>query len=124
MLPYGSNPHFTFDLPYVGSTPCPTAPPDTKVDCLPKKTVLSKILKNGPEVKLPEIHPKAAGKVLTGSEHMKLIDDKERKKMQDEANKKEWQEARERKKWRTKQVKRSVKRKKVHEEVLIFCIIL
>ena len=42
MLPYGSNPHFTFDFPYVGSTPCPIAPPDTKVECLPKKQCFQK----------------------------------------------------------------------------------
>ena len=77
-----------------------------------QKTVLSKILKNGPEVKLPEIPPKAAGKVLTGSEHMKLIDDKERKKMQDEVNKKERQEARERKKMENEASKKEREEKK------------
>ena len=36
-----------------------------------RQTLFSKMLKNGPEIKIPDIPPKASGKVLTSAEQRK-----------------------------------------------------
>ena len=48
---------------------------------LPKSTILSKFLQQGPTIKLLDIPPKQSGKVLTSTENLKAIEKKEKKKL-------------------------------------------
>ena len=59
-------------------------------NALPQKSsVLSKILQNGPELKVPVIPPRTCGKVLTSADHIKMIEEKEKKKEEEERLRKE-----------------------------------
>ena len=70
--------------PYYLNVPPPIQklplPPELKVDCLPRKTVLSKVLTNGPEMKILEAPLKSCGKVLTGAEHVEMMAEKQKEK--------------------------------------------
>ena len=59
---------------------------------LPKITALSKILQQGPPMKLPDIPKKTSGKVLTSIENIKAIENKEKKKVEEEQRKLERRE--------------------------------
>ena len=52
---------------------------------------MSKILQQGPEIKIPEIQPKHSGKVLTNIENIRAIEEKQ-KKIEEEVCKKEKRE--------------------------------
>ena len=57
-----------------------------------RQTLLSKMLKNGPEIKIPDIPPKTSGKVLTSAENLKIIEEKEQRKKEEEIKKQERKE--------------------------------